>query len=193
MQARPVSASQSLRRWVYDVLEFTPKNLRIARWVNRAVGALIVVSVAAVVLDTVPSLHAIYGTAFYGVDALSLLVLSIEYGLRIWVAPEHIPSRQLRPWRARLEYVSSPQGLLDLAVVMPLLDRAVRLRRTSDLDHPPGSSNPEVQSLFVRHEFLAQCSVARTSRAGRMSNNSTMRNARSCERYGCHRRTDPAR
>lgn len=120
MQARPVTDSQSLRRRVYDILEFTPRNVRVARLVNRAVGALIVASVAAVVLDTVPGLHATYGTVFHCVDALSLFVLSIEYGLRIWVAPEHVPSRQLQPWRARLEYVSSTQGLFDLAVVVPL-------------------------------------------------------------------------
>ena len=109
-----------MRRWIYDILEYTPRAMHIARLVNRTIGVLIVISVAAAIFDTVPSLHERYGTAFYFIEILSLVVFSIEYGLRIWVAPEHVPSRELPPWKARLAYIRSLQGALDFAVILPL-------------------------------------------------------------------------
>ena len=49
----------------------------------------------------------------------SLAVFTLEYGLRLWVAVEHGPHRELPPWRARLKYMISPAGLVDLVAVLP--------------------------------------------------------------------------
>ncbi|MEI9805061.1 MAG: ion transporter [Pseudolabrys sp.] len=46
-------------------------------------------------------------------------MFTIEYGLRIWAAVEHGPHRHLPDTRARLKYILSPAGLVDLAAVLP--------------------------------------------------------------------------
>jgi len=47
------------------------------------------------------------------------VVFTTEYLLRLWAAVEHGPHRHMRPRRARLKYVTSPAGLIDLIAVLP--------------------------------------------------------------------------
>ena len=50
---------------------------------------------------------------------VSLVVFTVEYLLRIWVAAEHAHHPDLRPLRARWRYISSTNGLIDLVSVLP--------------------------------------------------------------------------
>jgi voltage-gated potassium channel len=50
---------------------------------------------------------------------LSLLVFTAEYLLRVWVAVEHAPYRKLTPTRARLKFIISASGIIDLISVLP--------------------------------------------------------------------------
>jgi len=88
--------------------------------VSRIIEALIVASVAATVLDTVPRLHDAYGLLFAVTEVVVLVAFTTEYILRIWIAPEHLPYRDYRSAAARRAYVLSPQGLIDLLAVAPL-------------------------------------------------------------------------
>ena len=45
-------------------------------------------------------LEARYGRWFMGVELLALVLFTVEYLARVWVAAEHVPDRHLRP-RAR--------------------------------------------------------------------------------------------
>jgi voltage-gated potassium channel len=49
----------------------------------------------------------------------SLIVFTVEYFLRIWVAVEHAPRRHLSAVHARWEFIRSPAGLIDLVSVLP--------------------------------------------------------------------------
>lgn len=111
---------QSVRSYVHDALESSPRQMRGGMLASRLIEAMIVLSLAATVLDTVPSLHRTWGRLFDVIEALSLAVFTVEYLLRIWIAP-HQDMRLDRPAAAaRLAYVSSIQGLLDLAAILPL-------------------------------------------------------------------------
>jgi hypothetical protein len=55
----------------------------------------------------VPRLRAEYEGLFRGIEIVSLAAFSIEYILRIWIAPEHIPCRHLRAL-AVLKSVATP-------------------------------------------------------------------------------------
>jgi voltage-gated potassium channel len=70
-------------------------------------------------LDSVPALQAQYGPLFIATELLSLVVFTIEYGLRVWVAAEHAPHRHSSERKARWEFVSSPLGVVDLLAVLP--------------------------------------------------------------------------
>jgi voltage-gated potassium channel len=81
---------------------------------------VIVVSVSAVTLETVGPLAAVYGRLLEVIETIALLVFAVEYGLRIWIAPEGEPG-QPDAWRARRRYLLSALGLFDLVAVLPPL------------------------------------------------------------------------
>ena len=53
------------------------------------------------------------------IEFFSLVVFTIEYGLRVWCAVEHGPHQHLSSRHARLKYVLSPAGIIDLVAVLP--------------------------------------------------------------------------
>jgi voltage-gated potassium channel len=108
-----------LRRRVYDLIEHGPVGERTQRIVSRLLIALIVVNLAAVTLESVPQYEHAYARAFLAIEILSLVVFTVEYLLRVWVAVEHAPHRALSPTRARLKFIFSANGIIDLASVLP--------------------------------------------------------------------------
>jgi voltage-gated potassium channel len=110
---------KELRRRIYLLLEQGPVGDDVSRWVNRGLVALIVVNLVAVALQSVPALEARYALAFDAIELVSLVVFTLEYALRLWVAAEHGPHRHLHPVRARLKYALSPAGIVDLIAVLP--------------------------------------------------------------------------
>ena len=108
-----------LRRRVYLVLEQGPVGNRLGIVVDRLLVALILVNLVAVAIESVPAIGARYALAFILIEIFSLVVFTVEYGLRLWVAVEHGPHRHLRAARARLKYALSPAGIIDLIAVLP--------------------------------------------------------------------------
>jgi voltage-gated potassium channel len=108
-----------LRRRLYEILEQGPLDDRASRWVGRALVVLIVVNLVSVTLESVPSLRARYGATFDAIELASLVLFSIEYAARVWVAPEHERFRHLGATRIRLQYIFSVGGLIDLLAVAP--------------------------------------------------------------------------
>ncbi len=110
---------KELRRRVYLVLEQGPVGERLGRMIDRLLVALILINLVAVALESVPKLGARYALAFELIEYVSLVVFTIEYGLRLWGAVEHGPHRHLSATRARLKYALSPAGIIDLLAVLP--------------------------------------------------------------------------
>jgi voltage-gated potassium channel len=110
---------RELRRRVYLVLEEGPVGDGLSILVDRLLVSLILINVVAVALESVPALEARYAPIFTFVEFVSLVVFTVEYGLRVWCAVEHPPYRRLSAGRARLRYILSPSGLVDLVAVLP--------------------------------------------------------------------------
>jgi len=108
-----------LRRRVYEVLEQGPVGDPASRVVDRLLIALIVVNLIAVALESVPSIGTRYTLTFALIEAVSLVVFTAEYGLRLWVAAEHVPHRHLSASQARMKYALSATGVVDLLAVLP--------------------------------------------------------------------------
>src|SRR5215470_16802336 len=90
-----------LRHRLYDILEHGPIGDRTGAIVGRLIALLIVVNLAAMTLESVPSLEVRYASLFTAIELFSLIVFTVEYGLRVWVAPEHDRHRHLSARRAR--------------------------------------------------------------------------------------------
>ena len=110
---------RDIRRRIYLVLEQGPVGDGVSVVVDRALVLLILINLAAVALESVPSLRMSYGLVFGAIEYFSLVAFTVEYGLRLWCAVEHGPYRDHSPLRARLKCVLSPAGIIDLVAVLP--------------------------------------------------------------------------
>jgi voltage-gated potassium channel len=108
-----------VRRRLYDILEHAELTDPLSRLVARGVVVLIFINLLAMILASVPELEAKYARAFDVIEIASLLLFTLEYGLRIWVAAEHAPHRHMRGLRARLKYLLSGMGIVDMFAVLP--------------------------------------------------------------------------
>jgi voltage-gated potassium channel len=113
------SALRKIRIRLYQILEQGPVGDQASRLVGRLLVALIVVNLAAMTLESVPSLAAQYQAFFEAIEICSLVFFSAEYLLRIWVAAEHAPHTHLSPAEARMRFAFSFDGLVDLLAVLP--------------------------------------------------------------------------
>ena len=113
------TADARLRKTLYDIIEQSKHGDRLSRLVIGFVVFVILVNLAAVVLESVPSLERRYHTLFLAIEVVSLAVFAVEYALRIYVAPEHEPYKHLTPMHARWRYMSSAAGLVDLFALIP--------------------------------------------------------------------------
>src|ERR1700693_5902844 len=108
-----------LRRRVYQVLEQGPVGDRLGVVIDRLLFLLILINLVAVAVESVPEYGGRYALAFILIEIFSLVVFTVEYGLRLWAAIEHGPHRHLASAHARLKYVLSPAGIVDLIAVLP--------------------------------------------------------------------------
>jgi voltage-gated potassium channel len=107
-----------IRRRAFEVLEEARRDDPLSRVVDLLLILLITINLVAVVLESVPSLLAAYRTAFFVIEIVSLIVFTVEYAARIWVATDQPLRlrRHLPPW---LGYMTSWSGLVDLIAVVP--------------------------------------------------------------------------
>ncbi len=112
-------AAVNLRHRLYEILEHGTIGDQTGLTVGRFIVLLIVANLVSTTLETVPTLQARYGPLFTAIEFLSLVVFTIEYGLRLWVAVEHSPYGHLSPAIARLKFMLSPLGMIDLLAVLP--------------------------------------------------------------------------
>jgi voltage-gated potassium channel len=118
----PQHFSQSgptLRHRLYDILEHGTIGDRTGLIVGRLIVALIIVNLVAMTLESVPALEAQYAPLFIAIELVSLVVFSVEYALRVWVAAEHAPHRHASERKARWKFITSPLGVIDLLAVLP--------------------------------------------------------------------------
>jgi len=119
MRRRSEHSVANVRRRIYEILERGSAGDRTSLLADRGLVALIVVNLATVVLESVPWLAERYGIWFSLIEYASLVVFTVEYALRVWTAVEHAPHRHLRAHRARLRYILSAAGIVDLLAVLP--------------------------------------------------------------------------
>jgi voltage-gated potassium channel len=119
MLRRSQRSASEIRHRVYEILENAPMGGAASRIVGRLLIALITVNLLAIALESVPEYSNRYATWFDAIELFSLVVFTIEYVLRLWVAVEHPPYRHYPARKARFAYATSAAGLIDLLAVLP--------------------------------------------------------------------------
>ncbi|MEO1171720.1 MAG: ion transporter, partial [Myxococcota bacterium] len=88
-------------------------------WKSRAIIGLILMNGVAVLLESNDAWHTLYATEFRLFEYFSILVFTVEYVLRLWLAPKQERYRHLGPADARVRYALTPTALVDLLAVAP--------------------------------------------------------------------------
>lgn len=81
--------------------------------------ALILGSVIATILESVPSLAIEWEREFYWFEAFTVVVFSIEYVLRVWSSIDLPEGRYQHPITGRIRYCLSPFAIIDLVAILP--------------------------------------------------------------------------
>jgi len=115
----PQQSVADIRRRIHDILEEGTGGSTAGAVLARGLLVLIVINLVAIALESVPAYAAQYGFWFDALEYVSLVIFTIEYALRVWTAGEHALARHMPPTRARLAYVFSLSGLVDLLAVAP--------------------------------------------------------------------------
>ncbi|MDQ8699988.1 cyclic nucleotide-gated ion channel [Hyphomicrobium sp. LHD-15] len=117
-QAVPHSVA-AWRRRIFEIIEIGHGESRASRIFDTAIVTLILLNIAAFVAETVPWLSAAYAPYFTAFEIFSVVVFSIEYGLRLWTAVEVPFLKRLPAWKARLTLALRPALLIDLLAILP--------------------------------------------------------------------------
>jgi voltage-gated potassium channel len=146
----------TLKTTLMEILEGSPKH-RASRYVELAITVVVLVNCSAVVLDSVPEIHAVYKDFFHELEFWSVMFFTAEYISRVWSLGAKYDHENGGSWKGRLQYIFSPFGLIDffatmphyLHVFFPTLDlrilRVLRLLRILKLSR----YNTALQDLFL--------------------------------------------
>ena len=142
----------ALRQRAFEVLEHGRRRDVASRILDSVLVALIIANVTVTVVQSVPEVAAEYGAGLLTFDRLCVAIFSIEYAVRIWVAPEHLMMRGRGALRARLRFAATPMMVIDALALLPWL---------LEILFPHGTLIPLIR--LVRLLKLARYSPALTS------------------------------
>jgi len=106
-----------MKQTVYHLVERGAHGSKRNLLFDYVIMVLIVLNMVSIVLDTVKSINEVWHHAFYTFELISVVIFSIEYGLRIYCAEFTYPSSSA--WKSRLKFMTSTFGVIDLLAILP--------------------------------------------------------------------------
>lgn len=110
----------TFRKRVYHTLEFSAIGRRgLSLYINVGLVSIIFLNSVAIILHTVPDIrnNRLYERFFQDFEIISVLIFTIEYGLRIWSCVENPAIKS--GWRGRLSYIFSFWAIVDFLGIFP--------------------------------------------------------------------------
>ena len=117
-----ISSDLPFRKWLYAWLLDPHIEGNYHKTIEHWIGLLIVANLFALVFEHLPAVYEPNQIWFHYFDVVSVVVFSIEYILRFYLAPEDDEFKKHR--FSRLRYVSSPFALIDLIAILPFFLQA---------------------------------------------------------------------
>jgi voltage-gated potassium channel len=106
------------QRFVMEVLDGSP-NHAVSRYVEWLITVVVLFNCSAVILDSIPEVHADYKDFFHELEFWSVMFFTLEYVLRVWSLGDKFSKEEGGAWRGRRGYIFSPFGLIDFFATMP--------------------------------------------------------------------------
>ncbi|MEN9330241.1 MAG: hypothetical protein RLZZ484_1429 [Pseudomonadota bacterium] len=116
-QKAEISKDLPMRKWLYSWLldPNIPGNK--LKQVDKWLGILIVLNLFSLMFEQVPAIFEPNKNLFHYFDVFSVIVFTIEYAFRFYLAPEDEEFKNKR--NARLGFVTSPFAIIDLLAIAP--------------------------------------------------------------------------
>jgi voltage-gated potassium channel len=106
-----------MKQRIGEILEPESKSDFLSRAFNIFIISLIVLNVFAVALETMQDVSELYSGSFKVFEWFSMVVFSVEYGLRVWTCT--LKPEFSSPVKGRIRYMLTPSAIIDLLVVVP--------------------------------------------------------------------------
>jgi len=107
----------TLRRRLYLTLEPTEKGGILETIFEIFLILIIILNIAAIVLDSVKEIHVEYQQLFEDFEMISIILFTIEYILRIYSIVES--PKYADPVKGRWKFITSPIAVIDLLAILP--------------------------------------------------------------------------
>jgi voltage-gated potassium channel len=107
-----------LQKNVMEILTGAPHQ-PLSRYVEWVITLVVLVNCSAVILDSVPEIHADHKEFFHELEFWSVMFFTVEYVLRVWSLGALYSPEQGGAWKGRKGYIFSPFGLVDFFATMP--------------------------------------------------------------------------
>jgi voltage-gated potassium channel Kch len=117
-----ISSDLPFREWLYAWLLNPNIEGNYQKTIDRWIGILIVANLFALMFEQVPAINEVYSTWFHYFDVASVVIFSIEYLVRFYLAPEDEEFKKHR--FARAKYATSPFAIIDLIAILPFFLQA---------------------------------------------------------------------
>ena len=117
-----ISSDLPLRKWLYAWLLDPHIEGNHHKAIDHWIGILIVANLFALVFEHLPAVYEPNQIWFHYFDIVSVIVFSVEYFLRFYLAPEDDEFKKHR--FARVRYVTSPFAIIDLVAILPFFLQA---------------------------------------------------------------------
>ena len=114
----PVLSNQSARARLYELLDDEGSSIP-SRIFHVFLIILILSNVVAVMLESHKPTGESYAFYFYWFEVFSVLIFTVEYLGRIWTSVEKQRNKDVSALRARVRYIFSPMGMVDLLAIAP--------------------------------------------------------------------------
>ncbi len=119
LPTNPAERSGSFRYTLYRLLETAGDTDKASRIVDAILICFILASVVSVILESIPTLEARYGTFFTWFEVVTISIFSVEYFLRIWSSVERSDKAKSKPFTSRLKFALSFGAIVDLLAILP--------------------------------------------------------------------------
>jgi voltage-gated potassium channel len=111
-----VGEIMTLKQKIYNLIRDDDENDLLSAIIDYSLIGLILINVILVIVDTFP-MPVYYYPIAQGIEFFSVMVFTIEYGLRLWTSTLMFPT--LSKTKARVKYASKFMAVVDLLAILP--------------------------------------------------------------------------
>lgn len=107
-----------IQRRTLEILEQGRPNDRTSKICDLAIAAFVLANLIAVILDSIPEVHAQFGSQLHTFETISIAFFTFEYALRVW-ASGSFAAPGGGGWAGRKQYMKSFYGVIDILATLP--------------------------------------------------------------------------